>query len=146
MKSVARSSSPNLRLAPPPRLPRAPKKLGVLGEVRLALHPRNRAAALLGAVLGGGVPIASYWLAHHELSRGWVVYALVAGGLLFSAATVVRWAASAFGSQAKALGFTVLLEGVLLYSSTDWLALAALVYLVGINAIATGVRLALEEK
>jgi hypothetical protein len=90
--------------------------------------------------------VASYWLAHHELSRGWVVYALVAGGLLFSAMTVVRWAASAFGSHAKAVGFTVLLEGVLLYSNTDWLALAALAYLVGINAIATGVRLALEGK
>lgn len=139
-------SSTNLRVVPATRPPRAPRKLGVLDEIRLALHPRNRAAAVMGAVLGGGAPVATYWLAHHELDRGLAVWALVAGGLLFSATTVARWASSAFGSQAKALGFTVLLEGVLLYSRTGWLAAAALVYLVGINAISTGVQLAIEGR
>jgi hypothetical protein len=130
----------------PPRPKRAPRQLGILDEVRLALHPRNRAAAYLGAALGGGVPVATFWLAHHELDRGLVVWGLVAGGLLFSALTVTRWAASAFGSAPKALGFTVLLEGVLLYSHTAWLATAALIYLIFINAVATGVRLALEGR
>jgi hypothetical protein len=130
----------------PVRASRPSRRLGILDEVRLALHPRNRAAAYLGAALGGGVPAATYQLAHHELARGPVVWALVAGGLLFSALTVVRWATSAFGSPVKAFGFTVLLEGVLLYSSTTWLSIAALLYLVFINAVATGVRLALEGR
>jgi len=143
MTAAARKSSSNLRVVSPSPA-RQPKRLGVLGEVRLALHPRNRAAAVLGAALGGGVPVATYWLAHHELARGYLIWALVAGGLLFSATTVVRWTEIAFGSMSKALGFTVLLEGVLLYSHTSWLAIAALAYLVFINAVATGVRLALE--
>lgn len=146
MNSNARKSAPNLRLAPPARPARAPRELGVLDEVRLALHPRNRAAAYLGAALGGGVPVATYWLAHHELDRGYVVWALVAGGILFSATTVTRWASCAFESPTKAVGFTVLLEGVLLYSRTTWLALAALSYLIFINAVATGVRIALKGK
>ena len=136
----------NFRVVTALRPPRAPKRFSVLDEVRLALHPRNRAAAYLGAALGGGVPVATYWLAHHELDRGLVVWALVAGGLFFSAMTVARWASSAFGSMPKALGFTLLLEGVLLYSRTPWLAMAALGYLIFINAVATGVRLALEGR
>jgi hypothetical protein len=149
MKNAAknlRDSGTNLRVVSPARPRPAPRKLGVLGEVRLALHPRNRAAAYLGAALGGGVPVATFQLAHHELSRGYIVWALVAGGLLFSAMTVTRWASAAFGSPVKAVGFTVLLEGVLLYSNTAWLSWAALAYLCFINATATGVRLALEGR
>ena len=125
MTAAARKSSSNLRVMPQARAPRPPKRLGIIGEIRLALHPRNRVAAYMGAAIGGGVPVATYWLAHHEISRGFIVWALVAGGLLFSATTVVRWASTAFGSMPKAIGFTVLLEGVLLYSSTGWLAMAA---------------------
>lgn len=142
-RKLATTSSTNLRALPTAK---STKELSVLSEVRLALHPRNRVAALMGAALGGGVPVASYWLAHHEISRGYVVWALVAGGLLFSAMTVTRWAASAFGSMTKAVGFTVLLEGVLIYSNTAWLSVAALAYLVFINAVATGARVALHGK
>lgn len=42
----------------------------------------------------------------------------------------------------KALGFTVLLEGVMTCSGQQWLAITALCYLCTINAIATGVTLA----
>jgi hypothetical protein len=145
-KRATRDSGTNLRVVAAPRPKRAPRELGILDELRLALHPRNRAAAYLGAALGGGVPIATYWLAHHELDRGFVIWALVAGGLLFSAMTVIRWAECAFGSMPKAIGFTVLLEGVLLYSRTPWLALGALGYLVFINAVANGARVALRGK
>lgn len=143
MKSAARVSGPNLRVVGAPRAGSPRRPLGVLGEVRLACHPKNRLAALLGGLLGGGVPVASYWLAHHELSRGPLVWVLVGGGLVFSALTVVRWGVHAFGSAVKAVGFTVLLEGVLVGSATPWLALGALAYLVAINAVATGTQLAL---
>jgi hypothetical protein len=66
---------------------------------------------------------------------------LVVGGLLFSALTVCQWAREAFGSPWKALGFTVLLEGILTFAHTPWLSVASVCYLVAINATATGVRL-----
>jgi hypothetical protein len=116
---------------------------GVVKQVRIALRPANRLASFLGAVLGGGVPVASYQLAHHEVTRALPLWAqlpawLVAGGLLFSALTVYQWGRLAFGSPYKALGFAVLLEGVLVASTTPWLSLGALGYLVAINGTACG--------
>jgi len=145
-------SSPRLVVAPtatPSRKraePQSAASLGVVAQVREALKPRNRLATSLGALLGGGVPVATYTLAHHEIDTTAPLYAqlgawLVVGGLLFSALTVYQWARLAFGSGAKALGFAVLLEGVLTFAHTPWLGVGALVYLVAINATATGVRL-----
>lgn len=128
------------------RGPRMAKILGVVGQVRVALKPRNRLASFLGALLGGGVPVASFQLAHHEVDISQSLWTqlpawLVLGGLLFSALTVFQWAKMAFGSGWKALGFAFLLEGVLTCASTPWLSIGALVYLCGINMVATGVRL-----
>jgi hypothetical protein len=145
MNSTARStSSPRLRVVP--KEPRTRRELGVVGQVRAALKPRNRLATTLGALLGGGVPMASWQLAHHEVDATLPIYAqlpawLVVGGLLFSALTVCQWAREAFGSPWKALGFTVLLEGILTFAHTPWLSVASVCYLVAINATATGVRL-----
>jgi hypothetical protein len=110
------------------------------------MKPKNRLATALGAGLGGGVPVATYVLSHHEVQISSPLYAqlscwLVLGGLLFSALTVYQWGRMAFGSGAKALGFAFLLEGVLTCSTTAWLSIGALLYLVAINATATGVRL-----
>lgn len=55
--------------------------------------------------------------------------------------TVYKWGRIAFGMPVKAVGFCVLLEGVLVASSTPWLSCGALVYLCAINAIATGCNL-----
>lgn len=143
-------SSSQLRSVPAPisrpriSVPRSPARpLGVVGQVRLAMKPRNRLATSLGAILGGFVPTASYTVAHHELDLSrpltdQIGTVLVLGGLLFSAITVVRWGRQAFQSTAKAVGFVALTEGVLVASQTQWLALSALAILVGVNAIATG--------
>ncbi len=130
------------------RAPRTMQTLGVVDQVREALKPRNRLAACLGALLGGIVPVASYVVAHHELeaTRPWwgqFASLLVAGGLLYSARTVYGWGRLAFGEPAKALGFVVLLEGVMVLSTTPWLALTCLAYLVGINSVSTGCALSL---
>ena len=129
-------------------MPRAP--LGVVDQVRVACRARNRLAAVLGAALGGLVPLASYWLSHFELDRSVDLWAqlpawLVLGGLVYSATTVYGWAKLAFGSGVKAAGFCVLVEGVLLASRTPWLAVLALCYLITINAVATASRLALRS-
>jgi hypothetical protein len=143
----------SLRLIRKPRSRSKRKIPGALGQVQAALSPDNRLATLLGAVFGGGgVPIASWQLAHHEIEwaqplAGQPALWLVLGGLLFSAITVYSWAYEAFEtsrkfvSVLKAVGFTLLLEGTLTCAKTAWLSGAGLAYLVFINAMATGVRL-----
>lgn len=144
------SGARRLRAVPPPNTRKtgaaSQAPLGVVGQVRTACRPGNRLATLLGGFLGGGVPIAAWQLAHGEIDPGRSLFTqiaawLVLGGLLFSAATVLEWGRAAFGSGVKALGFTLLLEGVLTCAHTPWLSVAGLVYLVAINAVATGVRL-----
>lgn len=119
--------------------------IGVVSQVRKALAQRNRLATVIGFLLGGFVPIAIYVVAHREagplaLSGSW---ALVSGGLLYSAQTVFQWARMAFANALKSVGFCVLLEGVMVTSETHWLALVALGYLVVINGVATGCVLSL---
>lgn len=120
------------------------RELGVITQVRRAFARGNRLAAVVGLLLGGFVPLAVYVVAHGESGafagheRAW---ALVTGGLVYSAKTVFEWARLAFTSAFKSLGFVVLLEGIMVTSSTHWLALAALGYLIGINSVATACKL-----
>jgi hypothetical protein len=136
---AARSSS-----RPAHREPVARRQLGVVAQVRRAFASGNRLAAAVGLLLGGFVPLAVYVLAHGESGafsgheRAW---ALITGGLVYSAKTVFEWARLAFTSAFKSVGFVVLLEGVMVTSTTHWLALTALGYLIGINGVATACTL-----
>lgn len=123
---------------------------GVIAQLRDAFRSENRLAAFTGLLLGGIVPLATWCLAHYEVkgdglvdvfTGGFTPY-LVIGGLVYSAKTVWQWGKLAFGCHWKATGFVLLLEGVLTMSHTSWLNIAALVYLMGINAIATASILA----
>lgn len=117
-----------------------------LAQLRAAR--RKPAAALIGAT-AGLVPVGVYEVGHFELTswspivcpKAVIVYA----GLLFSALTVLGWSSNMFGSRAKAIGFTLLLEGIMMASSAAWLTAIALTYLVLINAAANGCRLALRD-
>src|SRR4051812_9119260 len=117
-----------------------------LAQLRAAR--RKPIAAIIGAT-AGLVPVGVYEVGHHELTswsplecpKAMIVYA----GLLFSALTVLGWSTNMFGSRAKALGFTLLLEGIMMTSSAAWLTAIALIYLVLINAVANGCRLALHD-
>lgn len=137
-----------------PKAPRpTPRKapIGVVDQVREACKPKNRLATVMGFLLGGVVPFASYVVAHHEVSNEKALYAqlgtyLVLGGLLYSAKTVYEWGKRAFVSPAKALGFVVLLEGVMVASLTTWLSVIALGYLVVINGVATGCTLSVRPE
>lgn len=119
--------------------------LSVVEQVRRSTRKTHRLAMACGAVLGAFVPGAVYWLAHTEASARPMLWVLIAAGLAFSATTVYEFGRSAFQHTAKAMGFVVLLEGVMVASSTRWLALVALVLLVAINAVSTGCNLALEH-
>ncbi len=132
-------SSPTVARRKPCALARS-----VVGQVRAALKPENRLASFLGAILGGFVPTATFVLSHCELTQQWWTdprSAIVAGGLLYSAKTVLRWGQLAFGDRWKALGFVILTEGVMVLSHTEALALTALAVLAMINATATAVSL-----
>jgi hypothetical protein len=117
---------------------------GVISQVRLAT--RNITSLAVGCLLGGFVPLATYIIAHNELKQVFSLQTLlVVGGLLYSAKTVWQWSNMAFECKYKATGFVLLLEGVMVLSNTQWLSLASLSYLIGINAIATGCLLAKRD-
>ncbi len=142
--------------SPAPAKKKAPRKrkkletniadLGPIAQIKESVKPRNRLAAFTGVMLGGFVPLASYWIAHHEVVGAgyWmpVMVTLVFGGLIYSAKTVYQWARVAFDCPWKAVGFVVLLEGTMIFSNTMWLGVTALSLLIGMNAIATGCTLA----
>lgn len=133
------------------RAPRRGRPVSIVDQVRTACRRENRLATLLGALLGGFVPLATFTVAHRELDLSAALWTqplalLVLGGLIYSARTVYEWARLAFVSPVKALGFTVLLEGVMTCSGVEWLSYSALGYLIGVNAIAAGVTLALGAR
>lgn len=150
---MARQSGAQLKVveATPRRGPSSERRRpsdapGVVFQVKVALRPKARLATALGFLLGGFVPLATYEVAHREIGSD-SLYAqlatyLVLGGLVFSMATVYAWGKLAFRVPVKALGFVVLLEGVMVTSHIGWLSIAALAYLVCINGIATGCTLA----
>lgn len=118
------------------------KSLGVVDQVRIAC--KNPLPTVIGALIGALVPFATYQVAHHDLnlSAPWSLpMLLVVGGLVYSATTVAQWGRLAFASWYKAVGFTVLVEGIMVGSGQEWLSVVALCYLCTINAIATGVTL-----
>ena len=76
----------------------------------------------------------------------WLEALLVLGGLAFSAKTCVSWTTQAFQDRVKAIAWVILLEGVMVLSPIQGLAIAGLGILVVINGIATGCNLALHGK
>lgn len=142
----------NKQSRPKPDRPKPIRRtIGIVDQVRVALSREHRLATAIGALIGTVVPVSTFALLHGEIGsvleiRDWsdldMRLLIVVGGLAYSALTVYRWGSLAFGSPAKALGFTVLLEGIMTLSRQPWLSAIALGYLCLINAVATGVTLA----
>jgi hypothetical protein len=158
---MARNSATALKVVPAapksvaPKAPRAPKAPahadGVIAQLRLAALPENRLALVVGALLGGLVPFVAFVLAHFEIDPTVPLYAqlpawLVLGGLVYSAKSVYQWGVAAFACPFKAIGFVLLTEGTMLASHYLWLSLVVLAYLIAVNAVNTGVHLALQRK
>jgi len=127
-----------------------PLQSEVVEAVKVAFNRRNRLAALWGLVKGGWAPLASYFVAHAEINGDYaghpILTGLVIGALLFSAPTVYEWCKAAFHSSIKAVGFVILLEGVMVFSSLHWLGVSALALLVAINGIQSACNLAIRKK
>jgi hypothetical protein len=140
--------------------PDLPKGMGLVDMVRVACLRQYRIATIIGAIVGGSVPFAVYWLSHYYVDHGlwsWsmvsadsgvnrsVVAALLTlGGLVYSVSTVAEIIGLAVQSKSKGIGFTILMEGIMVAAPDDlrWLAAYALVLLVVINAVSTGTKLA----
>ena len=108
-----------------------PEPVQTVRPAEVKYFQRN-AQRLVGIALGAFVPLASYTLVHVDGRRE--VWILVAGGLVYSALTVYKWAERAFTYRMKAIGFVVLLEGVMTFTRVEWLGLAGLAILMGLNA------------
>ena len=87
----------------------------------------------LAAVSAGFLPLASFIIAHQEVASRPYLWCLVAAGLAFSAPTLSEWAQRWCKSVWKAWGFTILLEGVMIFSSTTYLSIGGLAILMSIN-------------
>ena len=121
------------------------ERLTVIHQVRRAFSPGARLAGFIGLVIGGFIPVATWTVVHFEVSARRALWLLVAGGLLYSALTVFQWAQAAFGNRWKALGFCVLLEGILTFGQNRALSLAALTVLVFINAVSAACALQVRK-
>ena len=99
----------------------------------LTVQRQRTLGQLLAAAAGAFLPVASYVISHHEVLTHPVKWLLVLAALAFSAPVLVEWAMRWCRSWTKALGFTVLLEGVMVFSSTPALALTGLGLLLAIN-------------
>lgn len=119
----------------------------IVDQFRMATLRQNRLATGAGFLIGGFVPAATFFLVHFGVAQNQYLWAIVAGGLLFSAKTVYEWGRVAFQSPWKALGFCVLVEGVMTFSPDGLMALSAagLLMLVVVNGVATGCNLSLNR-
>lgn len=120
----------------------------IVDQFRLACQKQNRIAMIAAFILGGFVPIATFFLVHYGVEQSAWLWSIVAGGLIFSAKTVYQWGVVAFSNSVKAFGFCVLVEGVMTFSPPGLmlLSVAGLFMLVMVNGVATGCNLALSSK
>jgi hypothetical protein len=129
-------------------------KLSTMAKIRTAFSRRNLLATMIGAIKGGAIPFGTFALYHLEMGNDpWQAKGLIVlGGLVYSAKTVFGWCKQVFRKEdgspdtLKALGWCVGIEGFMTCSSTFWLNCAALALLIAVNAVATGVSLAMEDE
>lgn len=93
---------------------------------------------IIVTLAAGFLPIASYVVAHIEAAGDRWLWILVGACLLFSAPTLATWSLTWTGNgwlgRIKAWGFTIVLEGTMIFSHTELLRLSGMVLLVVINA------------
>jgi hypothetical protein len=115
--------------------------MSVIEQIERTFAPGRRLAAIVGTLLGGLVPLATFTLVHQEVGTYPMLWLMVAGGLAYSAISVFKWGRQAFQMPAKAIGFVLLLEGTVTFSHTHWLAITGLAFLIAINGVSAAVSL-----
>jgi hypothetical protein len=110
------------------------RKQPTAAPIKINAAQKRTIGQAMASVASGFLPIASFVLAHYESKTNPLLWVLVAAALLFSAPTLATWAQKWCGNAYKAWGFTILLEGVMVFSGTPALSYAGLAILVLINA------------
>jgi len=110
-------------------------------RVKIGTPWLNHVFKLIATCAAGFLPLASYWIMHYEILTATSIdllvilkILLVLAALVYSAPTLAAWANNWTGNKYKSWGFTILLEGVMIGSNTQWLALCALGILTLVNA------------
>ena len=119
--------------------------MGAVEQMKRAFSTDSWLSALMGLGLGGFVPLCSYFFVHTEVDTHPMFWIMVAGGLAYSAISVINWAKQAFQMWVKAVGFVLLLEGTVTFSKEKWLSLTGLVILIVINGVSAAVALQTKE-
>jgi hypothetical protein len=130
------------------------KTLSTVAKIRTAFARRNCLATAIGMVKGGSIPAGTFALYHLEMHNDpWQFKGLIVlGGLIYSAKTVFGWCKQVFRKEDgtadtwKALGWCAGIEGFMTVADTFWINCAALALLILVNAVATGVSLAMEDE
>lgn len=99
----------------------------------------NKFETLLASAAASFIPVGVFFTSHKALlgpiSTTWPLVVISLAGLIYSIPSVVTWAQSWTGSKAKAIGFTVMLEGLMVGSGEMWLSVISLLLLGGVNAM-----------
>lgn len=95
---------------------------------------------MICAIAASFIPLAAYGVAHSQQVKTYpMMWTLVLASLAFSAPSVAQWASGWTGRGplgiAKSVGFTVLLECVLIFVDQPIYARSALAILTGINCL-----------
>lgn len=88
---------------------------------------------IIASLAAGFLPCASFEIAHYEMHDNPYLAILVVAALVFSAPTLVEWAKKWCVSIYKAVGFSVLLESVMIFSNSHVLSYTSLAILCAIN-------------
>lgn len=102
--------------------------------LKVERHAKRLGKQAIAALAAGFLPVASFVVARFEAPADPKLYLLVGASLAFSAPQLAEWARTWCGHWIKAWGFAVLLEGVMIMSGGQPLALTGLAILVLINS------------
>lgn len=140
------------------------QNVSIKRQLQLAVQSENRLSTGIAALMGFVVPLSVYSVTH-ELPNvfakqgGWMNFpflflsVLGVAGCVFSAKSVYQWGILVFADKFKAIGFAILLEGILsasgIVSDSLWfkvLGMISLAYLMLINAINCGTNIIMSNK
>lgn len=99
----------------------------------------NKFETLLASAAASFIPVGVFFTSHKALagsfSSTWPLMVISLAGLIYSIPSVVAWAQTWTGTRSKAIGFTVMLEGLMVGSGEMWLSIISLFLLGGVNAM-----------
>jgi hypothetical protein len=123
----------------------------IIGQIQDTFRAGEKLSATLGLVTGAFAPTGVFAITHGCLTEAPLYVQPLAwiagGGLVFSAMTVVTWANTMFRNPVKAVGWTLLIEGIMTFAPHQllWLSYGCLALLVFVNAVANACNLVADK-